>query len=232
MRWFHVFPAVVFVVRVALGQPIVGYYSLVVYPGENLIANQLSQGQNLLSEIFQYVPDGAQFRKWDPVAADYTQPAVYTAGSGWSIDYSLSYGEGGLFVSPELFTNVFAGEVWPGLDPNGFVPPLVTTTGLQLLSAVVPIDGAGFYHVVGRDPFEGEYVTWLDPAAQVYHTTVYTGGDWTQGAPAIPLGHSAFFYLVPVPEPQTILTMGALCVVLFLARVRRTTRDRGAKQDA
>ena len=46
----------------AYPQNIVGYYKLMLYPGDNLIANQLDNDNNTLNAIFQPgVPEGATF---------------------------------------------------------------------------------------------------------------------------------------------------------------------------
>lgn len=202
-------------------QNIVGYYNLMLYPGDNLIANQLSFSGNTLNAIFQPgVPEGATFTGWNPSSQQYLPASVYDINTGWSINYELDYGQGGLFNSPVTFTNTFVGSVWPGfngIDP--FVPPLVTDSGTLLLSCYIPIAPATFYDVVGRDPQNGESVTLLDAVSQISSTTTFENGVWDNGAPTLNVGQSAFFNLESVPEPAIYNLVGA--GLLLLATVRK-----------
>src|SRR5437868_15268236 len=70
---------------------IVGYYNRVLYPGDNLIANQISATNNDLNTLFTAgAPDGTTFTKWNPAGNSFLPYSVFDAGSGtWSIDYSL-----------------------------------------------------------------------------------------------------------------------------------------------
>ena len=88
---------------------IVGYLNLVLFPGDNLIANQFGNSDNSLNAIFQQnIPEGATFAKWDSTSLQYLPFSTYDTDSGWSINYDLSYGEGGLlhlqvkFVHPRV----------------------------------------------------------------------------------------------------------------------------------
>lgn len=200
-------------------QNIVGYDNLTLYPGDNYIADQFDNGSgNSLDTIFQagVVPEGTTFMEWDPVTQKYLPSSTYDTVTGWSINYALTLGEGGLLSSPITFTNVFLGSVWSGFSVNGpFTPPLVTGTGSLLLSCVVPFDDATFYDVVGRDPQNGESVTLLDAATQSYTTTTFENGAWNDGDPSLDVGESAMFYLEPVPEPG-VLSLFGMGALLFL----------------
>ena len=202
-------------------QGIVGYINQLFYAGDNLIANQLSYSNNTLNAIFQSaVPEGATFTGWNPLSQQYLPASVYDINTGWSINYELDYGQGGLFNSPVTFTNTFAGSVWPGYDGIApFVPPLVTDGGTLLLSCYIPIAPATFHDVVGRDPLNGESVTLLDAVSQTYTTTTFEDGDWDNGTPTLNVGQSAFFNLEPVPEPAVYNLVGA--GLLLLATVRK-----------
>jgi hypothetical protein len=199
---------------------IVGYINQPLYAGDNLIANQLSSFDNTLNVIFQPgVPEGATFTEWDPATQQYLPTSVYDINTGWSINYALVFGQGGLFNSPLTFTNTFLGAVWPGYNPNGpFVPPLVTGSGSLLLSCYVPIEDATFYDVVGRDPQNGESVTLLDAASQTYITTTFENGVWDNGVPTLNVGQAAFFNLELVPEPPVCSLIGASLLLLGAAR--------------
>ncbi len=204
---------------------IVGYYNLPFYAGDNLIANQLDAGtvpDNALNTVFQpgVVPEGATFTEWDPATQQYLPASVYDTVNGWSINYTLGFGQGGLLNSPSSFVNTFVGSVWSGYDPitGLWLPPLVTGSGSQLLSCYVPIADATFYDVVGRDPQNGESVTWLNAASQVYTTSTFENGAWNNGIPALNLGQSAVFNLQPVPEPAVHNLIGASIFLLATGR--------------
>jgi hypothetical protein len=198
----------------------VGYINQPLYAGDNLIANQLSFSNNTLNAIFQPgVPEGATFTAWNPSSQQYLPTSVYDINTGWSINYELDYGQGGLFHSPVTFTNGFVGSVWPGYDGIGtFVPPVVTDGGTLLLSCYIPIAPATFQDVVGRDPLNGESVTLLDALSQISTTTMFEDGVWDNGTPTLNIGQSAFFNLVSVPEPAVYNLVGAGLLLLVAVR--------------
>src|SRR5690349_14723265 len=218
---------------------IVGYYNLGISPGYNLIANQLSFSNNTLNAIFNpTTPVGSTFTRWDAVAQQFLPVSTYTA-SGWTINYSLNFGEGGILSSPISWTNTFVGEVSPALDPNTMTYNWHPNypNGLQLLSSPVPFTGpmdSMFTNVVGRLPQEGVWVAILNPATQAYIiTTFHNGLGWDNGDPALSYGQSAWFDLgaglpaslssipVLVPEPSTaILTIAGIATFLFRRRRR------------
>jgi len=208
-------------------QNIVGYINQVLYAGNNLIANQLDNGDDTLNTLFtNSTPEGATFTKWDAASVQFLPLSTYDVSSGWSINYDLNFGEGGLFDSPSTFTNLFVGSVSPSfVPPAAFTPPLVSGTGKQLLSCVVPID-ASFFDVVGRDPANGDYVTTLNPLTQQETTTTFLNGAWDNGDPLLAVGQSAFFGLgdspSPVPEPATCALLGA--GMIALTSLRRKTQ--------
>lgn len=210
-------------------QNVVGYINQELFPGNNLIANQLGTGDDTLTNLFNApIPEGTTFTKWDASLAEFLPLSSYDTNSGWSINYGLTYGEGGELNAPSAFTNTFVGTVWPGFNLNGpYNPPLVTANGLMLLSCFIPIGNASFYDVVGRDPNDGESVTTLDALSQTSTTTTFDNGVWNNGDPALAVGQSAFFNLGnnlgpdlgTVPEPATWTLLGA--GLLSLANLRR-----------
>jgi hypothetical protein len=204
-------------------QNIVGYASLSMYPGNNFVANQFGNTNNTLNFVFQApTPEGATFTKWDSASAQYLPLSTYHANSGWTINYDLTYGEGGLLHSPSLFTNTYAGDVWPGFnDSASFVPPLVSSNGVLLLSCYIPISPATFHDVVGREPRNGEAVTILNAMSQVSTTTTFANGFWNNGVPTLDIGQSAFYTLMPVPEPEVIGLFGVGAVLLAAGRRMR-----------
>lgn len=212
---------------------IVGYANLVLFPGDNLIANQFSSDpDNSLYSIFQTnIPEGTTFAKWDSTSHQYLPFSAYDTAGGWSINYDLSYGEGGLLHLPSLFTNTFAGTVWPGYNGHDpFVPPLVSGDGTLLLSCYIPVGPASFYDVVGRDPLDGESVTILNASSQITTTSTFEDGFWDNGDPLLGVGQSAFFNLgpdfnqEPVPEPGVFSLFGGSVVLLAaFCRMRKKT---------
>jgi hypothetical protein len=211
-------------------QNIVGYYNLPIYAGNNLVANQLDNASgDSLDSIFQAnVPEGATFTEWDSAHPGYLPVSTYDTNTGWSINYVLTYGEGGLFDSPTTFTNTFAGSVWSGYNPTGsYTPPLVSGSGLFLVSSYVPFNSATFYDVTGRNPQEGDYVQILNALTQTETTTTFHDGAWNNGDPLLGIGESAFFgigqsFVTPVPEPSVFGLFGAgLLAINAFGRLRR-----------
>jgi len=207
---------------------IVGYINQPLYAGDNLIADQLSYSNNTLNAVLNTsVPEGATFTEWDSTAGQFLPTATYDTNSGWSINYSMSFGDGGLLHTPTTFTNTFFGSVWPGFPDTGpYVPPLVTSYGLLLLSCYVPIGPATFYDVVGRAPQDGESVTILNALTQISTTTTFVNGAWNNGDPVLAVGQSAFFNLgtspVPTPEPDALsLAAAGTAGAALLAMIRR-----------
>ena len=208
-------------------QNIVGYFNLVLQAGDNLIANQFDNGRsNTLNSLFaQGTPEGATFTEWDSSGLTYMPLSTYSADSGWSINYTLGYGQGGLLNTPTNFTNTFAGSVWPGFNfslslPN-FGQPAITDAGEFLLSCLIPIN-ANFFEVVGRDPQEGESVSLLDASSQNYWTTTFENGSWSNGDPMLDGGKSAMFTLEATPEPNGLCLLS--CGVFLLSALRKITK--------
>ena len=197
---------------------IVGYYNLPIYAGENLVANQFDNlAGNSLNSLFQNnIPEGATFTEWDPSQLQFLPLSTYDTNSGWSINYQLTYGEGGLLDSPAAFTNTFLGSIWPGFSTSGpFNPPLISSNGLFLLSCYVPFTSATFYDVVGRNPVEGDYVEILNALTQTETTSTFHNGVWNNGDPLLSVGESAFFGLdgtdsVPEPSVGGLIVAGVL----------------------
>jgi hypothetical protein len=224
-------------VRAQYSQNIVGYINLRIYTGDNLIANQLSDGINRLNDILGVtngpIQDGATFTKWDPAANAFLPASTYSASSGqWSINYGLTFGEGGVLHSASLWTNTFMGDVYPpavpyivsgNLDPANYWHPNYAA-GLYLISSPIPIDGPideMFPYLVGRAPQDGEWVKLLDPATQVYLTTTFHAGTgWDNGDPTLSIGQSAWVSLVP--EPVALNLCGICAAMLLLFRSRKS----------
>lgn len=215
-------------------QNIVGYINLVIQPGNNFIANQLSGpgNNNTLSNILQGsfqggVPQGTTFTKWSASQLQFLPLATYDQTTGWSINYDLTFGEGGLLHTSSAFTNTFVGTVWTGW--NGQYPfntPLVSGSGVFLLACYLPLGNATFFDVVGRAPEDGDYVKTFNALTQLETITTYNGNTdtWNHGVPLLAVGQSAFFGLGvgPAPEPASTALVGV--GVLVLAGLRRQRR--------
>ena len=208
---------------------IVGYINLPIYAGNNFVANQLDNSAgDTLNVLFQNnIPEGSTFTEWDSSQLLFLPVSTYDTNNGWSINYQLTFGGGGLFNSPSTFTNTFIGSVWPGFVPPGtFTPPLISNNGLALISSYVPLDPTTFYDVMGRQPAEGDYVEILNALSQVETTTTFHNGAWDNGTPLLGVGESAFFGedgISAVPEPGSVGLFGAGALGLALFR-----RFRGA----
>jgi hypothetical protein len=209
---------------------VVGYYNKFIYTGDNLIANQLDDGTNRLSDLFtsQYLQNGATFTKWDSAANQFLPVSTFNGVTRtWSIDYTFTFGEGASFHSPSGFTNTFLGQVFPGFDVNtgtlNWHPAY--TPGLHLIASPIPTDGTfpgldSFHQAVGRGPLDGEWVKTLDPLTQTYTITTYhSGSGWDNGVPNLQIGQAAWFDLATVPEPS-FYSLACLALA-FLLRGRR-----------
>ncbi len=210
-------------------QNIVGYYNLPLNAGNNYIANQLDAGGgNTLDQIFQPgVPNGTTFTEWDASQLQFLPSSIYNAATGWSINYELNLGEGGLLNAPGAFTNTFVGSVGPAFDATTQTinPPLISGSGLWLLSCSVPLADPTFFDVVGRNPEDGDFVRIFNSLSQTETTTTFDNGLWSNGTPLLAVGQAAFFGLQfqPAPEPATLalLATGAGAVLAGNRRRRK-----------
>jgi len=213
---------------------IVGYANISIYAGNNFVANQFDNGSgNTLNSIYSLnIPEGATFTKWDSATCQYLPVSTYDTSSGWSINYQLNFGEGGLFNAPTTFTNTYYGSVWSGFSAgSSLTPPLIASKGVFLLSCYIPISPADFYDVVGRNPEEGDTVDILNGLTQTEIITTYHDGSWSNGDPDLAIGESAIYQLggggaadflvQPVPEPSTIGLAGFGLMTLVGRRLIR-----------
>jgi hypothetical protein len=193
---------------------VVGYYNLPIYPGNNLIANQLIPTNSTLDYILNYSAVGSTFTKWDSSLNQFLPLSVFN-GTNWSVNYSLTLGEGGLLNAPSGWTNTFVGDVGPYIPLTGtniWQPNYAN--GLHLISDPIPRStnvSLMFSNVVGRAPQEGEWVQILDSQSQTYLTTTFhVGTGWDNGDPIMKVGQSAWFNLGPVqvPEPGAVALLG------------------------
>jgi hypothetical protein len=211
---------------------VVGYANVGIYPGDNFIANQLTNAISTLDRVLSgSTPDGSTFTKWDPLGNQFLPLSTYSAANRtWSINYTFTTWEGALFHSPSAFTNTFQGSI----DQRAFIVDGGTNdgfiyanfphydAGLYLISCPVPIP-ANFTNVVGRGPFDGEWVETLNPATQTYTVTTFhaLSGAWDNGAPSLRIGESAFFNLVPEPGAISLSALGVFVLACGFRPSRR-----------
>jgi hypothetical protein len=126
-------------------QNAVGFYTLNMVPGFNLIANQLDNGDNNINTIIPAnapVPDGASILKWDTSSQSFLDDpafnATFFAGFGW-VDgdlnpsaVELAAGEGAFVQLGDAASVVLVGDVPQGSLSKGLVE------GWQLISQLTP----------------------------------------------------------------------------------------------
>jgi hypothetical protein len=206
---------------------IVGYYTLGISSGDNLIANEFngSPDNTLDSVLIDGVASGSTFSQWDSVA-NQLLPASIFDGSVWSINYSFGPdGGGGVLHSPSNTTIIFLGTVVNvdlNTDTYAFVPP-ARASGTYLLAMAAPFSSGTFQQIVGRAPDAGDSVRTLDAVTQVYSTNTFNGSTWNNGDPSLALGSAAYFDLAPIPEPSIFALLG-LCTAIPVIFRRRNSR--------
>ena len=120
-------------------QNAVGYVNTVVYPGFNLIANPLSQGNTTIAALLPTVPDSTSFYGWVSGPGGGFVIRQFVDGLGWDPDGTPDIASGkGFFlqnVGASPFTVTFVGDVAQGSLSVGLVG------GLNLVGSKVPQTG-------------------------------------------------------------------------------------------
>jgi hypothetical protein len=192
-------------------------YTIDIQKGFNLISCPvLATSDNSLGSLLSDMPANAQFWAFDNGSGSCLPSSVFSAGGGWSRNYTFLPGVGAFFYSPMALQITFAGVPMSARS----YPAYLSAPGSYLLSDTVPNSASSFLDVVGRAPMDGEAVNFWDQTSKDYLRTEYDGasGTWSQGAPALGVGQAAFFELhgTPVPEGS-----GNYCLLagLFLGLV-------------
>jgi len=211
--------------------PVVGYYNLAIFPGDNLIANQLTTAtSDTLNNVLTHgVSDGSTFTEYDSAANQFLSLSYYNAPtSSWTIDYPFApNGVGGVLDSPDNATVTLVGGVVNYNFNNSqytFVPPAYGP-GTYLLSLAAPLTMGTFSQITGREPEAGDSFATLDGATQTLMTATFDGATWEIGGlpvadPTLTVGHAAYITLA-TPEPSSYALMGLGAAALLVSRCLR-----------
>ena len=168
--------------------PPVNGYQLTLPPGYSMVANQVTQGRNRMTDLFPNLPDGTTIYKFDNLTKQFSVNACF-AGQWADPNQTLSPGEGAFFLYPTAspMTLTFSGQV------SATTVTEVPSLGFNLISCRVP-KFATFKDVLGFDPAEGDRVyQFVEGSYRVY---TFFNGDW-DAAPSFSPGESFFVYLNP-----------------------------------
>jgi hypothetical protein len=183
---------------------IVGYATVTINAGYNLLANPLSAGvTNGANEIMPII-DGEVILTWN--GKGYTYSGFDSAFNGWvdqnnaaSQPPSLPPGKGFFFLNPNAATNVtFVGQVVPGPTSTNIVsvPAGYSMLGSPLPAAVTAITNAP----VSLPVADGNVILTWGGKSYIYSGLDSAFGGWvdqnnqTKAAPAYAIGQG-FFYL-------------------------------------
>jgi hypothetical protein len=171
-------------------------YQVLLQPGWNVVANQLSRGSNTLAEVIPDVPTGSLFYRWDANIQGYSSSVFSPAWGGWdSPTLSLSPGEGGFIRNPSSsnFTVTFVGET---VQPH--LPLSLPPSQLALVARQIPAP-ATYEEITGMPPAEGVKLYRYDSVLQGDPTTIsnwqaysFSQGVWIPGTPSVGVGEPVF----------------------------------------
>ena len=162
----------------------VGYINVVMQPGFNLVANQLTAADATVGAVLAGVPGGTTVYKYDPEAG-YDINSYDSDFEEWDRpDMTLMPGVGFWLLNPgdAAFTVTFVGEV-----PQGSLS-MSMAAGFNLVSSMVPQAG-----MIGTDlgmPVGGgDTVYTFDPATG-YFISSYDADfqEWDNGEPEVGVG--------------------------------------------
>lgn len=156
----------------------VGYVNKQLSQGLSLIANPLSNGGNMASEVIPSAPIGSGIFLYDS-ASGFSSSTFLGV---WAPDVELPVGTGFYFDAAADTTITFVGEVLQGADTNKEVP-----AGLSIQGSTVPVAGTlsehGFPAGVGDTAFS------FDGTAFASNTFL---GVWAPEDPQLGIGDSLF----------------------------------------
>ena len=116
-----------------------GYVNANLTNGFNFLANPLDTGNNTISNVITWAPDGAKVYLWDTTNQSFTAPSVYSGStSNWSINYFLPVGVGFVMQVSTNYTLTFVGVVLEGSLTNFVAGP----NKFSLPGYKVPLDAS------------------------------------------------------------------------------------------
>jgi hypothetical protein len=200
----------------------VGFYTLNLVPGFNLIANQLNNGDNVLDTIIPAtspLPDGSFLLPWDVPGQTFGAPSTFFATIGWYEDdgaggiipstYQLNAGTGA-FLNVNAATDiVLVGEV-----PQGALTQDLTAGGFQIVSQLTP-QSIGF-EATGFPAGDGDFILFWNPSPPGYQPPItyfqgigwFDDNGWYTGTvgivdPAPAIGQAVFYNRGAASGPAT-----------------------------
>ena len=172
---------------VALAQP--ESYTVVLQPGQTLIANQLDHGSNTVNEVIPTAPDGATFTKWNDGTGTFDPPETYFGAIGWEPGLATLRPGEIAFVSnpgPSPFPIIFTGV------PHEYKVLSVMTPGSHHGLSQQSASVGTYESLTGCSPAEGSQVNRWDTSTQSYQTNRFTGGAWVPSVATLNIGEGAF----------------------------------------
>lgn len=190
-------------------QNAVGFYTLTLEPGFNLVANQLNNGGNDINTILpgtSSLPDGASLLPWDTAGQTFGPADTFFAGLGWfddNLELSttvLAAGSGAFLQVSAAASVVLVGEVPQGTGASALTQDLVP--GFQIISQLTPqalgLEASGF---PGSDG--DSWLQW-DAVGQTYTDalTYFAGLGWVDNDlnivdPVLAIGEAGFYQRSP-----------------------------------
>ncbi len=168
----------------------VGYVTISLTNGYNLIANPLNAPTNNLNTLLTNVADSSAFIKWNSASQGFKSASSFIAGFGWAPDDSWNPGEAGFLFSQDNRTLTFVGEVAQGTLTNRL------SVGYSMVSSIVPQSGSltntDFnFPVADSDTF----LSW-NAAARGYDsaTSYIQGFGWAPYTPQIQVAQGFFIF--------------------------------------
>jgi hypothetical protein len=180
-------------------QNAVGFYTLNLETGFNLIANQLDNGDNNINTIIPPtapLPDGSSLLTWDAAGQTFNPADTFFATLGWFTGINpsttvLSAGSGAFLQVGSPASVVLVGDVPQGTLTQDLVP------NFQIISQLTP-QSLGF-DAAGLPASDGDSMLFWDAAGQSYlpALTYFAGIGWVEGINIVdptPLIGEAVFY--------------------------------------
>jgi hypothetical protein len=191
---------------------IVGYATIPVASGYNLLANPLSAGATNGANEIMPILDGEVILTWNSATSKFVQTGYDSGFGGWvgadgstaSVPPSLAPGQGFFFLNPGPATNfTFVGQVVPN---PGTTNHLSLPAGYSMIGSAIPATVAAITNApVSLPVLDGMAILQWDSAAQKYVQTGFDSGfgGWVKAdgstatvAPPYTIG-TGFFFLNP-----------------------------------